>query len=256
VTLVLPLATLLGPTLLCALRLLPLAMTSPFLGGPVVPAPVRAGLALGLGAVAAHLSGAAAPGEVLPWARAAAVELAAGTILAFLASVPVEAARTAGRLADTFRGVTLSELHVAPIRQRESASGDLLAQSVLALAALGGAERLLVRGILGSFAVLAPGAAFAAAPASELVLGGAAELLACAMALSAPVAAGSLAADLTVSLANRLSPSLAAASAGPQARAAVGLWLLAAGASAAAGRLVALVALPLSFGSAAGGAGP
>jgi type III secretion protein T len=235
-----------APALLCALRLLPVAMTSPFLGGPLAPPAARAGLAFGLGAVAAHLCRASAPPDLPGLAAAGAAELAAGLLLAFLASVPIEAARAAGRLTDTLRGAALAELHVAPIRQRESAAGDLLTHWVVVLAAWGGADRLLLRALLGSFAALPPGAPLAAAAAGELAVRGAAELLACAVALAAPAAAGILAADLALSLAARTSPALGGAGAAPSARAAVGLGLLALSAAAAAGRLVALVALPLS----------
>jgi type III secretory pathway component EscT len=231
-----------APAALCALRLLPVAMGSPFLGGPLVPAPVRVALALGLGACAARLGGARAPEGALAFGAAGAVELATGVILAFLASIPVEAARAAGRLADTFRGATLAELHVAPIRQRESAAGDLLAQWVVVLAAWAGADRLLLRGLLGSFAALPPGVPFSASAAGELAVRGLSELAACAVALAAPAAAGVLAADLALGLAARASPAIAASGAGPQARAALGLGLLAAAAAGLAGRLVALVA--------------
>jgi type III secretion protein T len=246
-----------APALLCALRLLPLAMTSPFLGGPLAPPAVRACLAIGLGAAAAALCQATAPADLPGLAAAAAAELGAGLLLAFLAAAPVEAARAAGRLTDTLRGATLAELHVAPIRQRESASGDLLAQWAVVLAAWGGADRLLLRALLGSFAALPPGAPLAAAAAGELALRGASELLACAVALAAPAAAGVLAADLALSLAARLSPALGSAGAAAPARAAVGLGLLALSAAGAAGRLVALVALPLSGpGALAAGGGP
>ncbi len=235
-----------APALLCALRLLPVAMTSPFLGGPLAPPAVRASLALGLGAAAAYHCRATAPADLPGLVAAAAAELATGLLLAFLASIPVEAARAAGRLTDTLRGAALVELHVAPLRQRESAAGDLLAHWVVVLAAWGGADRLLLRALLGSFAALPPGAPLAAAAAGELALRGAAELLSCAVALAAPAAAGVLAADLAVSLAARLSPALGSAGMAAPARAAVGLGLLALMAATAAGRLVALFALPLS----------
>jgi type III secretory pathway component EscT len=232
--------------LLCAVRLAPTTLTSPFLGGPLVPAPVRAGLALGLGAAAGLLLPAAPLRSAGGLAAAGVAELATGLVLAFLASVPVDAARAAGRLADTVRGVTLTELHVAPIRQRESAAGDLLAQWVVVLAAWGGAERLLVRALLEGFAALPPGAAIDPAAGRELVLTGAAALVSSAVALAAPVAAGVLAAELAVALATRLSPALGVAQLAAPARAAVGLLALAGAASAAAGRLVALVALPVA----------
>jgi type III secretory pathway component EscT len=244
----LPAAGLLG------LRFLPAALLSPFLGGPLVPAPVRIALALGLGLAGVALSaGTCPPPADAPGLLAAALrELTAGTALAFLASLPVDAARAAGRLADTFRGATLCELHVAPIRQRESAAGDLLAQWVVVLAAAGGGHRLVVEGLVGSVRALPPGAAFPPGPVAEVALRAASELLASACAVAAPAAAGVLAADLAVALAARVAPQVATPDVALPARAAVGLLALAAGAAAGAGRLVALVALP---GSLAGGLG-
>ena len=129
----------------CSLRLLPVVALSPFLGGPLLPPAARAALALTLGAVARTALGAGFPAG-RPFLAVAASELALGAVLGFVATLPVEAARGAGRLVDTLRGATLGELHVAPIRQRETAVGDLLAQWTVALAAWAGADRLLVVG--------------------------------------------------------------------------------------------------------------
>jgi type III secretory pathway component EscT len=230
--------------LLHALRLAPVAMVSPFLGGPLVPPMVRLALAAGLGGAAALLTGASAPGEAVGFTIAAAREIGLGLILAFLAAAPVEAARSAGRLVDTLRGATLAELHVAPIRQRESAAGDLLAQWVVVLGAWCGGDRLVVSGLLGSFAALPAGAPFPFGAGLEVALHAAAEILACAVAIAAPAAAGVLAADLALAGAARLAPQLGAGGVAQPMRAALGLLALAAGASAAAGRLVALTALP------------
>lgn len=239
--------------LLAALRLLPVAMASPFLGGPLVPPIVRVALAAGLGAA---VSAASAPPPVvdgLALAVAGARELALGTVLAFLVTVPVEAARGAGRLADTFRGATLSELHVAPIRQRESAAGDLLAHWVIVLASWAGGDRLVVQGLLSTFATVPPGARAALGGALPAVLAAAGELVAAAVAIAAPAAAGVLAADLAIALVARVAPQLGAVNAGQPARAALGLLALAAAASVAGGRLAAMVALSgRTIGSAAG----
>ena len=168
----------------------------------------------------------------------------------------MEAARAAGRLADTLRGATLAELHVAALRQRESAAGDLLAQWVVVLAAWAGADRLLVAGLLGSFAAIPAGAPLAPDLARETALLAAGEVLASAVAIAAPVAAGVLAADLALALAARAAPQLGAVNAGQPARAALGLLALAAGASAAAGRLVAWVALSARLPEGIAGGGP
>jgi type III secretory pathway component EscT len=229
--------------LLAALRLLPVAMGSPFLGGPLVPPIVRVALALGLGAAVSAAGARAAAGDGLSLAAAAARELALGTVLAFLVTMPVEAARAAGRLADTFRGATLSELHVAPIRQRESAAGDLLANWVIVLAAWAGGDRLVVQGLLSTFAAIPPGAPLELGRALPAVLAAAAELVAAAVAIAAPAAAGVLAADLTIALVARVAPQLGAVNAAQPARAALGLLALAAAAGVAGGRLAAMVAL-------------
>lgn len=235
-------AGVLAGILLAALRLLPTALLSPFLGGPLVPPPVRIGLAVALGWAGAQ--GVAAPPatDLLALVAAGARELALGTALALAGMLPVEAARAAGRLTDTLRGATLSELHVAPIRQRESASGDLLAQWCVVLAAWSGGDRLLLHGLLSTFARVAPGAPIDARLLGEGGVRLAAELLACALAIAAPAAAGVLAADLAIAVVERFSPGAGAGSAAQPARAALGLAAIALAASGVAGRLVSLVA--------------
>jgi type III secretory pathway component EscT len=227
-----------------ALRLAPVAMASPFLGGPLVPAVVRVALAVGFGVLGASLAGPGGPPPSgLALLGAAARELALGAVLALLASAPVEAARAAGRLADTLRGATLAELHVAPIRQRESALGDLLAQWVVVLAAWAGGDRLVVGGLVGSFATIPPGGAIVLDRAREVALLASAEVISCAVAIGAPVAAGVLGADLALAAVSRVAPQLGAVNAAQPARAALGLVALAAAASAISARLVALAAL-------------
>lgn len=243
--------------LLATLRLTPTAMASPFLGGPLVPPLVRLALAAGFGLAGVSLAApaGAAPAE-LALLAAAARELALGIVLALVAAAPVEAARAAGRLADTFRGATLAELHVAPIRQRESAAGDLLAHWVVVLAGWAGGDRLVVAGLIGSFGAIPPGAAFPSGAAREMALHASGELIACAVAISAPVAAGVLAADLGFAAVSRVAPQLGAVNPAQPARAALGLLALGACASAAAGRLVSLVALSASLPSMLSGGAP
>lgn len=242
--------------LLAALRLLPVAMASPFLGGPLVPAVVRLALAAGLGAAVSSASAPVTAAGGLALAAAGARELALGTVLAFLVTVPIEAARAAGRLADTFRGATLSELHVAPIRQRESAAGDLLANWVIVLAAWAGGDRLVVQGLLSTFATVPPGGPAALGSALPQVLASAGELVAAAVVMAAPAAAGVLAADLAIALVARVAPQLGAVNAAQPARAALGLLALAAAAAVAGGRLAAMVATSGRAVATAAGVGP
>jgi type III secretion protein T len=238
------------------LRLLPAAILCPFLGGPLVPPVVRLSLAFGLGACAWSGAGAPAfPGPLAELLAAAVRELALGAAFGFVAAMPFEAARAGGRLVDTLRGATLAELHVAPLRQRESATGDLLVQWVVVLAATAGGDRLVVSALLGTFHAVPVGGAVA----PEVLLGaglrGAGELLACAAALGAPAAAGVLAADLALALAGRTAPQLSMAAAAQPARAALGLLAVTVPAAALAGRLTSAVALSADLVRATGAGG-
>lgn len=234
----------LAGALLACLRLLPVTMLSPFLGGPLVPPPVRLGLALALGWAGHALAGAPSPpaGGGPALLGAAARELSLGSALALAALLPVEAARAGGRLADTLRGATLADLHVAPIRQRESATGDLLAQWCVVLGSWTGGERLLLQGLLGTFSRLAPGQPFPASVLCDGALRLVAELLASALALAAPAAAAILAADLATALVERLAPGMGVGGTAQPARAALGLSAIALAAAAVGARLAALVA--------------
>ncbi len=235
-------AVLVAP-LLHALRLVPVAVLSPFLGGPLVPAPLRLLLAFGLGTAAWLLRGAPPiPAEGLALAVLGLRELALGAGLAVVVAAPLEAARAAGRLADTARGATLAELHVAPLRQRETALGDLLVQQLIVLAAVGGGLRLVLRGLLLSFATIPAGAPFAAMPAAELALRASAAALASAIAVAGPAVAGVLAAELAVAAVLRVAPGLLLPALTQPARASLGLLAMALAASAGAGRLVELAA--------------
>jgi len=228
--------------LLCGLRLLPAAMLSPFLGGPAVPPAARLALALGLGAAAAAACGCEAPGG-LDLAGAAVRELALGAALGLCAALPFEAARAGGRLADTLRGAALAELHAAPLRQRETAVGDLLAQWTVVLAGSAGADRLVLAALLGTFRALPPGAG---APGPALLASGiaaASEILSAGLCLGAPAAAGVLCADLALAAAARAAPSLGASAMLQPARAGLGLLAVALSAAALGGRLVEEVAL-------------
>lgn len=240
-----------------ALRLLPVAALSPFLGGPLLPPLARGALALALGAaVRALLGGSAGPPlSGLALTAAAARELAFGAGLAVLASIPIEAARGAGRLADTLRGATLGELHVAPIRQQETALGDLLVQWTLALASWAGADRLIVAALLDTFRALPVGAPLPAHALLAAGADGAGELVAAAFCLGAPAAAGILCAEIALAVASRVAPRAGLGGGAPAVRAAIGLVAVALPAAAMGGRLVELTALSAGLLSGLGPAG-
>jgi type III secretory pathway component EscT len=239
----------------CSLRLLPVVVLSPFLGGPLLPPAGRVGLALALGALVRTSAGVAIPGgSSVPGLVAS--EILLGAVLAFAATLPIEAARGAGRLVDTLRGTTLAELHVAPIRQRESALGDLLAQWTVPLAGWTGADRLIVVSLLDTFRTVPLGLPPGGGRSIAAAAGAGTELLAAGLCIGAPAAAGLLVADLALALSARISPRSGAGDAAPALRAALGIGLVALPAAAIAGRLVEACALPAAIVAGVAGGSP
>lgn len=229
-------------------RLLPAAVLCPFLGGPLVPAAVRATLSFGLGACAWAAAGSVPfDGGGLALLALSLRELTIGVAIGFVATVPFDAARAAGRLVDTLRGATLAELHVAPLRQRESATGDLLVHWAVVLGATAGGGRLVVTAMLDTFRSLPVGTSVSPEALLSVGVRGAGELLSCALAVGAPAAAGVLAADLILSVIARAAPQVQLAASAQPARAGVALLAVLFPAAALAGRLTSSVALSASL---------
>jgi type III secretory pathway component EscT len=239
----------------CSIRILPVAVLSPFLGGPVLPPAARAGLALAIGAaVHASLRRGLPPG--VPLLAVIASELVLGGVLAVLGALPVEAARGAGRLVDTLRGATLGELHVAPIRQRETALGDLLAWWTIALGGWAGADRLLLGSLLDTFRTVPLGGALDAVIDPGRAMTAAADLLSAALCLGAPAAAALLCAEVALSVAARLAPRAPLLDVAPPVRGAIGLAAVGIPAGIIGGRLVEMVGLAASSAAIRGAVAP
>lgn len=229
-----------------SLRLVPVAAFSPFLGGPLLPPVARLGLALALGTAACSVPSA----PVLPGgpalAAAAVVELLLGALLAVGATLPFEAARAAGRLVDTLRGATLSELHVAPIRQQETAVGDLLVQWMLALAAWSGGDRMVMAAILESYRAWPVGAPrMLLDPATAIAA--ISQVLVAAIAIGAPAAAAVLVTEIALAATARLSPRGSFVDAAPALRAAAGLAAVIVASTAVSARLLEIATGPAWF---------
>lgn len=227
---------------LCAVRLAPVALLCPLLGGQALPAGVRLGPVLAL-ALFAHLAGGVhAPAGLEAagaWALGAAAlrEAGFGVALGMCAALPFDAARVGGRLADLFRGAS-AEAALPQVGARETATGDLLYQLLVALAASGPLGPQLVGALLRTFVVVPLGAPHASEGVAAQAGAWAAGALAAGLALGAPLAAASLLADALVGLAGRAAPQLPLGEAAAPLRLLGGgvvLWL---GVGALAGRLL------------------
>jgi len=187
------------------------------LGGPRLPAPVRAGLALLLAALAspiliasagaAALARASAPELTLLFAR----EVLVGLCLGFVASAAFRAAEIAGRLGDTLRGANIAEILVPTAEERSSPLGVLyLLLATVVFLQIGGVARLCAA-LLDSYRALPIGGgldAGSARRAAAIVTVASARLIASGVALAAPVIVALWLTDLALGLVARAAPQV------------------------------------------------
>jgi type III secretion protein T len=189
-----------------SLRVLPLALLCPLLGGRLVPAAVRLAVAASLALAVRPLAGEVLEPSVDFWARCAR-EAGLGLLIGLAAALPFDAARIGGRLVDLVRG-TSAEAALPVAGHRESAAGDLLHQLLLSLALAGGALPLLVRAIGRSYAILPLGCSPVGAPGAEALARLLGTALATGLSVAAPVVALSWTTDAAVGLVLRAAPGL------------------------------------------------
>jgi type III secretion protein T len=194
----------------CSARILPVVFLCPFLGGQAAPATVRLTTVLAM-AIGLHVAGGvgAEVAAVDLWATGALVlrEMALGTGIGLIASLPFDAARIGGRFVDLFRG-TSAEAVLPVSGTRESAAGDGLYQLVVALAIASGAAGAVAAALWRSFGAL-PLGGFAASEGFEVtVVRCIALAFTSGLAIGAPVAALSLCVDALLGFASRAAPQI------------------------------------------------
>ncbi|MCC6749817.1 MAG: flagellar biosynthetic protein FliR [Deltaproteobacteria bacterium] len=195
----------------CAARWATFSWIVPPLGGRALPATLRMGLAVVLGALAyprwsagAHefLSGPAS------WLVLLVVkEAVVGAVLGYVTSVVFWGAEAAGWLADTVRGANMAEVLVPQHGHRTTALGALHAQlSIVVFLSMGG-HRVLVAAVLSSYDVLPLQTVPAIGGWQEFGWFAArltGEVFALAVALAAPVVIAVVLTDVALGWINRL----------------------------------------------------
>lgn len=200
---------LLGGTL-CALRLLPITVLCPLLGGAALTSTVRLAVTLAL-AGALQFNGATHSSAVvrdLPsFMLAGCAELALGIAIGFLSSLPFEAARVAGRFIDTFRGAS-AEVTLPLVGSHEAASGELLHQLLIVGAVVTGAFGDFIQALWLSFGAVPVGTWSANSPSAQLAISALTAAFGVAFIIGAPVACIALLIEAGTGLAARLAPKL------------------------------------------------
>src|SRR5262249_25653463 len=219
-------------------RIVPVAMLCPLLGGQVAPVPVRLAVALSLAMAVRPVAGRGQQLEDGFWVRCGG-EAAFGLGLGIVAGLPFEAARIGGRLVDLFRG-TSAEAALPVAGHRESASGEVLYQLLLAMAMSTGALPAVLRALGRTYRLIPPG--FAATTGPNAVGGWIAVALATGVAVAAPVLALCWIVDGAVALVARVAPGIPLAEVAPPGRILGGAGVLWIGLGLISDRLLIAVA--------------
>ncbi len=195
---------------LCGARLLPIAFLCPLLGGASTPTTVKLSLVLALAGFLHFSAGVGADiqvPDVLTFAMMAGKEVVFGVVLGLVSALPFDAARVGGRFIDLFRGSS-AEAALPWASSKESATGDVLYQLLVAMAAAGVAMPIVLSAIFKSFAVVGVGTFVANDSVAMQVAALVGTTFAVGLAVGAPVAGASLAVDCLLGLISRGSSAM------------------------------------------------
>ncbi len=195
---------------LCSARLLPIAFCCPLLGGSSAPTFVKLSLVLALAGFLHFSAGVGGEGpvpDVLTFAQRAGKEVTFGLALGLISALPFDAARIGGRFIDLFRGSS-AEAALPWANSKESATGDVLYQLLIAMAAGGTVMPLILSAIFKSFALVPLGAYVSGESVVLQIAALVGTAFAVGLAVGAPVAAASLAVDCLLGLISRGSPAM------------------------------------------------
>jgi type III secretion protein SpaR/YscT/HrcT len=217
---------------LLLLRWVGVVLLCPFLGGRLVPGPVKIGLAAVMAWFSAPWLSAKLPVPLalspLGWWSGALHELAIGLLIGLGSSLVFFAATMAGDLVDSARGALTATLLVPQLQSQASPLGDLFFQLFVVLYLLAGGHIFFLSAVLDSYRVFPPtGAMPAAALVNESFL---AMMLACfglMVKVAAPAVVVLLFADVVLGLANRVAPQMEVFFLGLGLKPAVGLLVVA-----------------------------
>lgn len=208
------------------LRILPVVVLSPVLGGTLVPGPIRLVVAV---VVAAWIQGACGV-EISPqpvgWPFVAVEQLSLGTVMGLATTWSFDAASAAGRWIDVLRGSSAEASNPAT-GSRDSAAGALLHRLLLANVCAAGATPLLVGELARSFKWCPPGDFALDADILGRWVAGLVAAFESGLVIAAPFAVLELSVDLGVAFLQRVAPAVSIVDAALPARLLLGGLLFA-----------------------------
>lgn len=137
-------------------RTMPLLFFNPFMGGKLVPAPVKMATAFSFVVIMLPtLANAGVPMSTGPvYAALLLKEVVIGATLGFLSSVVFFAFSSSGRLVDIQRGTNMAESMVYQLQERSSVFGNFYLQTAIMVFLIAGGHLLYIRAYFHSLEVL------------------------------------------------------------------------------------------------------
>ena len=194
-------------------RTMPMVYLTPFLAGQIAPTEVKIGFGLMLTillwpAARGAIDGAEIPFTAIGFFFLMLKEVFVGFVIGFLNSHIFLAMDMAGRIIDTARGVSMSEVQVPHSKQRATITGNLYYQLFLVIFLLP-----VLTHFFEAYKPFYPLDQFLASPAGmepfiDFVILKTAEILMVAVMISAPILAATFITDLVFGILNRVAPQL------------------------------------------------
>ena len=201
---------------LTAIRIIPIIVLTPFLGGKLIPAETRLGLGLGLTLLVAPYAALSSDSVVSINATAYIVllgkELFLGLVIGFLATELFYAMEIGGRAVDVMRGANQAEVQVPELQLRVSPIGQFNFQLLLVIFCTLNGHGYFIESLIESFQ-LVPVDTFPIFHGGfehivDLILKYTTELFAIAFALVFPGLFASFLTDVVFGMFNRIAPQL------------------------------------------------
>lgn len=197
-------------------RTMPMIMLTPFLGGQVMPTEVKMGLGILLTILiwptATEAISGSVPFTAVGFFFLMLKEAFIGMAIGFMNAHIFYAMDMAGRLIDTVRGTSMSEVMVPHSKQRATPTGSMYYQLLLVIFFILGGHHVFLEGYFMSFAsipineTLAVGVGFG--PFVDYMVRMTANILLVAVTLAAPVIAATFITDVVFGILNRVAPQL------------------------------------------------
>jgi flagellar biosynthesis protein FliR len=198
-------------------RTMPMVFLTPFLGGKLIPTEVKMGIGLLVSILVFFPSRDALSGP-LPidpgsFMMLMLKESFVGFVIGFVNSHIYSALDMAGRLIDTVRGTSMSEVQDPHSKQRETPVGEVYTQLFLVLFMAIGGHHIFMAAYFQSFVTLpldrmVAFSQVAAAGFFDYMIKLTAELLVVAAIMSAPIVAATFITDVVFGILNRVAPQL------------------------------------------------